>query len=223
MDGALIITFISSLPREVLEAIQGLDTAALQYAEVVRRYQDEGLNEACTAWSNFFKLRANLCPNTQKFTDRFRAALTKLKDLKLVLPEQGVVYQFILAIEESYPDKARDIRRNLRQNKTVTLDSIIHKLNDEARRSDLVKAAAAFASNRNNSGNNGNNVGNNSRSNTFNAAVEEEVVVEAAAVVEATIVVAVAAEILGVTRAQQRRSQRLLYRSRGASTAAAIT
>jgi hypothetical protein len=38
MDGALIITFISSLPREVLEAIQGLDTAALQYAEVVRRY-----------------------------------------------------------------------------------------------------------------------------------------------------------------------------------------
>jgi hypothetical protein len=41
-----------------------------------------------------------------KFTDRFRASLNKLKDMKLELPDKGVVYQFILAIEDSYPDYA---------------------------------------------------------------------------------------------------------------------
>ena len=46
LDGALKMSFIASLPREVLEAVTGLPTAAQQYAEVVRRYQDEGLNEA---------------------------------------------------------------------------------------------------------------------------------------------------------------------------------
>jgi hypothetical protein len=76
------------------------------------------------------------------------------------------VYQFILAIEESYPNKARDIRQDLRQNKPITLDSIIHKLNDKARRSDPVKAAAAFASNRNNSRGNNSNSGSNTSNTT---------------------------------------------------------
>lgn len=84
------------------------------YAEIVRRYQDEGLNKACSAWSNFFKLRCSTCPTTQNFTNKFRAALNKLKDLKLILPKQGIVYQFILAIKDTYPDEARDIRRDLR-------------------------------------------------------------------------------------------------------------
>jgi len=147
LDGVLQMTLIQTLPRNVFEAVQGLGSAAAMYAEIVRRYQDEGLNEACSAWSNFFKLRCSTCPTTQNFTDKFRAALNKLKDLKLILPEQGIVYQFILAIEDTYPDEARDIRRDLRQSKGVTLDLLIHELNDEARRNDPVKAAAFAAKN----------------------------------------------------------------------------
>ena len=115
LDGVLQMTLIQTLPRNVFEAVQGLGSAATMYAEIVRRYQDEGLNEACSAWSNFFKLRCSTCPTTENFTDKFRAALNKPKDLKLILPEQGIVYQFILAIEDTYPDEARDIRRDLRQ------------------------------------------------------------------------------------------------------------
>jgi hypothetical protein len=147
LDGVLQMTLIQTLPRNVFKAVQGLGSAAAMYAEIVRRYQDEGLNEACSAWSNFFKLRCSNCPTTQNFTDKFLAALNKLKDLKLILPKQGIVYQFILAIEDTYPDEARDIRRDLRQNKVVTLDLLIHELNDEARRNDPVKAAAFAAKN----------------------------------------------------------------------------
>jgi hypothetical protein len=155
LDGVLQMTLIQTLPRNVFEAVQGLGSASAMYAEIVRRYQDEGLNEACSAWSNFFKLRCSTCPTTQNFTDKFRAALNKLVDLKLILPKQGIVYQFILAIEDTYPDEARDIRRDLRQSKDVTLDLLIHELNDEARRNDPVKAAAFAA--KNNTDNTGDN------------------------------------------------------------------
>jgi hypothetical protein len=64
-----------------------------------------------------------------------------------VLPEQGIVYQFILAIEDAYPNEARDIYQDLRQNKALTLEKLIAELNDEARRSDPVKAAAFAAKN----------------------------------------------------------------------------
>jgi hypothetical protein len=97
-DTALNMTFLQSLSCEVYEAIAGLDTAAGQYAEISRRYKEEGLNEACSAWADFFQLRCADCHNTVKFTDKFRAALNKLKDLKLILPEKGILYQFILAI-----------------------------------------------------------------------------------------------------------------------------
>jgi hypothetical protein len=146
-DAALNMTFLQSLSREVYEAIAGLDTAAGQYAEISRRYKEEGLNEACSAWADFFQLRCADCHNTVKFTDKFRAALNKLKDLKLILPEKGILYQFILAIQDSYPDYARTIRRDLRSDRSTTLDAVIHELNDEARREDPVKAAA-FAANK---------------------------------------------------------------------------
>jgi hypothetical protein len=53
-DTALNMTFLQSLSCEVYEAIAGLDTAAGQYAEISRRYKEEGLNEACSAWADFF-------------------------------------------------------------------------------------------------------------------------------------------------------------------------
>ncbi|KAI1669664.1 hypothetical protein L13192_07123 [Pyrenophora tritici-repentis] len=150
LDGVLQMTLIQTLPCNVLEAVQGFGSASAMYAEIVRRYQDEVLNEACSAWSNFFKLRCGSCLTTQNFTEKFRAALNKLNDLRLVdlrlvLPKQGIVYPFILAIEDNYPDEARDIRCDLRQSKDVTLDLLIHELNDEARRNDPVRAAAFAA------------------------------------------------------------------------------
>jgi hypothetical protein len=110
-DTALKMAFLQTLSREVYDAVAGLPTAAEQYAEISHRYKKDGLNEACSAWAEFFKLCCAECSNTIKFTDKFRAALNKLKDLKLVLPEKGILYQFILAIEEmelsmeSYIDK----------------------------------------------------------------------------------------------------------------------
>jgi hypothetical protein len=87
------------------------------------------------------------CHNTVKFIDKSRAALNKLKDLKLILPEKGIFYHFILAIQESYPDYARTIHHDLPSDKSTTLDAVIYELNDEARRDDPVKAAA-FAANK---------------------------------------------------------------------------
>ncbi|KAF2680209.1 hypothetical protein K458DRAFT_269804, partial [Lentithecium fluviatile CBS 122367] len=91
LDAALNMTFLTSIPREVYEAIQGLHTAAEQYKEITRRYR-EGLHEAYTAWADFSKLRCADCTNTLKFTDKFRASLNKLKDMKLQLPDKGVLY-----------------------------------------------------------------------------------------------------------------------------------
>jgi hypothetical protein len=73
--------------------------------------------------------------------------------MKLILPSKGVLYQFILAIEDPYPEYARTIQRDLRSNRSLTLDSVIYELNDEARRNDPVKAAS-FASNQQQAGNN---------------------------------------------------------------------
>ncbi|KAF1936723.1 hypothetical protein EJ02DRAFT_479260 [Clathrospora elynae] len=86
LDAAIKMAFLTTIPREVYEAIQGLQNAAEQCREIARRYRDEGLNEACTAWAEFFKLRCADCTNTLKFTDKFRASLNKLKDMKLDLP-----------------------------------------------------------------------------------------------------------------------------------------
>ncbi|KAF2828239.1 hypothetical protein CC86DRAFT_405241 [Ophiobolus disseminans] len=76
---------------------------------------------------------------------KFRMCLNRLEDLSLGLPTAGVLYQFILAIEDTYPKYARSICRDLRSKRTPTLDAVIKELNDESRREDLVKTA--FASN----------------------------------------------------------------------------
>lgn len=71
--------------------------------------------------------------------------LNILEDLSLGLPTAGILYQLILAIEDTYPKYARSIRRDLRSERKPTLDAVIKELNDESRREDLVKTA--FASN----------------------------------------------------------------------------
>jgi hypothetical protein len=153
MDASIDMALLQSLPPDIWQAVQGLDNCHKQWEEILRRFEEEGLNEESSAWADFFKLRCADQPNTLKFTDRFRSFLNRLKEMKLTLPEKGILYQFILAIEDVYPEYARVVRRNLRSNRDLTLDSLIHELNDEARRDDPVKTAS-FASNKQQAGNN---------------------------------------------------------------------
>jgi hypothetical protein len=141
-DTALTMAFLQILSRKIYDAVAGLLTAAGQYAEISTCYKKDDLNKACLALAEFFKLRCADCPNTIKFTDKFRAALNKLKDLKLVLPKKGILYQFILAIEDSYPEYARTTRRDLRSDRQPTLDAVINEFNNKARCNDRVKTAA---------------------------------------------------------------------------------
>ncbi|KAF1945023.1 hypothetical protein EJ02DRAFT_397075 [Clathrospora elynae] len=134
MDASIDMALLQSLPPDIWQAVQGLDNCHKRWEEVLRRFEEEGLNEESSAWADFFKLRCADQPNTLKFTDKFRSFLNRLNEMKLKLPEKGVLYQFILAIKDVYPEYARVVRRNLRSNRDLTLDSVIHELNDEARR-----------------------------------------------------------------------------------------
>jgi hypothetical protein len=136
------MAFLQTLLCKVYDTVADLPTAAGQYAEISRCYKEDGLNKACSAWAEFFKLRCADCPNAIKLTDKFHVALNKLKDLKLVLSEKGIPYQFILTIEDSYPKYTCTIRRDLRSDRQPTLDAVINELNDEARRDDSVKTTA---------------------------------------------------------------------------------
>jgi hypothetical protein len=144
-DTALKMAFLLTLLREVYDAVAGLLTAAGQYAEISHRYKEDSLNEACLAWAEFFKLRCADCSNTIKFTDKFHAALNKLNDLKLVLPKKGILYRFILAIEDSYPEYMCTIRRNLHSDRQPTLDAVINEVNNKASCNNPVKTAAFAA------------------------------------------------------------------------------
>jgi hypothetical protein len=153
LAASLDMALLQTLPPDIWQAVQGLDTVHLRWENILRRFEEEGLNEESSAWADFFKLRCADQPNTLKFTDKYRSSLNRLKEMKLNLPEKGILYQFILAIEDPYPEYARTIRRDLRSNRRLTLDLVIHELNDEARRDDPVKATS-FASNQQQAGNN---------------------------------------------------------------------
>ncbi|KAF1939824.1 hypothetical protein EJ02DRAFT_445937 [Clathrospora elynae] len=73
LDALLKMTFLGSIPREVYGTIATLSTAAQHYSEI----------------AEFLKLRCSDCSTTTKFTDKFRASLSKLRDLKLNLPKKG--------------------------------------------------------------------------------------------------------------------------------------
>ncbi|KAF1941093.1 hypothetical protein EJ02DRAFT_492945 [Clathrospora elynae] len=58
LDASLRMAMLNTLPSDLYNAVANQFTAALQFQKVVRRFEEEGLNEACSAWSDFFKLRA---------------------------------------------------------------------------------------------------------------------------------------------------------------------
>jgi hypothetical protein len=40
---------LNTLPRDLYNAVANQSTAALQFQKVVRRFEEEGLNKACSA------------------------------------------------------------------------------------------------------------------------------------------------------------------------------
>ncbi|KAH4084447.1 hypothetical protein HBH64_233960 [Parastagonospora nodorum] len=84
-------------PQEPLDAIDNHDAAAQKWQDVLARFEEGGLTEACIAWA-----------------DKFRMCLDRLQDVSLGLPTAGVLYQFILAIADTYHEYARSIRRDPR-------------------------------------------------------------------------------------------------------------
>jgi hypothetical protein len=67
------------------------------------------------------------------------------------------VYQFILAIEDTYLNYARDRCLDLRRGVTLLINYMCNELNDEARRNDPIKSAAFGAKQNADNGNNSNN------------------------------------------------------------------
>ncbi|KAG9375879.1 hypothetical protein A1F94_013623 [Pyrenophora tritici-repentis] len=109
-----------------------LPTVRQKYEAITARYREQGVTEECTIWADFFKLRAQDCPSTANFTDKFKAGLAKLDVI-------ADLYQFILAINNAYPDYGRDRRADLRRNVTLNVDRMCSELIDEARRDDPIK------------------------------------------------------------------------------------
>ena len=77
--------------------------------------------------------------------------------MECIISAKCKVYQFILAIEDTYPSYARDRRSDLRRGVTLSIDHMCNELNDEARRDDPIKSAAFSAKQNTKNSNNSNN------------------------------------------------------------------
>jgi hypothetical protein len=68
------------------------------------------------------------------------------------ISDKCAAYQFILAIQNTYPDYARVRREDLRRNRTPTIDQMCDDLTDEARRDDPIKTTYAMSKQRKSGG-----------------------------------------------------------------------
>ncbi|KAF1936406.1 hypothetical protein EJ02DRAFT_459553 [Clathrospora elynae] len=105
-------TLYSSLPK---------DSIAAQVNAIKHQYQEQGINEECSSWAEFMKLRCQDCTSTQQFTDQFQAGIARLESFDMKLPAKCYVYQFLLAIAESYPEFAKDCHHDIRKNRNLTI------------------------------------------------------------------------------------------------------
>ncbi|KAI1567399.1 hypothetical protein PtrEW13061_011764, partial [Pyrenophora tritici-repentis] len=131
-ESSLTLAILNTVPRSVWDNVMNLPTVRQKYEAITARYREQGVTEECTIWADFFKLRAQDCPSTANFTDKFKAGLAKLDVI-------ADLYQFILAINTAYPDYGRDRRADLRRNVTLNVDRMCSELIDEARRDDPIK------------------------------------------------------------------------------------
>lgn len=145
LEAQLKMAILTTVPQGIYSALPRKETAHKQYEAVKRRFREQGINEEFNIWADFFRLRASDCSSTLQFADRFQAGVAAIQDIGIVLPPKALNFQFLLAIEETFPDYARDRRHDLRQNKSLDYTHMINEINDEARRNDPVKTSA-FAS-----------------------------------------------------------------------------
>ena len=153
---ALALVLLATVPQSLYESVSDLPDVADQFDTIVARFRDQGVTEECSIWADFFKLRAHECNTTITFVDKFKAGLAKLSQIKdCKLTDRQSVFQFILAIDTSYPDYARQRRADLRDNKLPDISKMCAELLDEARRDDPIKAA--YSSTKQQSGGDSNN------------------------------------------------------------------
>jgi hypothetical protein len=155
-EAALKLAILNTVPKDLYEGIME-QSVTDQFTSVLSRFRDQGVTEECTVWANFFKLRASHCATTSVFTDQFKAGLAKVDKMECIISGKCKVYQFILAIEDTYPSYARDRRSDLRRGVTLSINHMCNELNDEARRDDPIKSAAFGAKQNADNGNNSNN------------------------------------------------------------------
>ncbi|KAG9387657.1 hypothetical protein A1F94_000549 [Pyrenophora tritici-repentis] len=121
-ESSLTLAILNTVPRSVWDNVMNLPTVRQKYEAITARYREQGVTEE------------------SNFTDKFKAGLAKLDviaDCKL--SNKARVYQFILAINNAYPDYGRDRRADLRRNVTLNVDRMCSELIDEARRDDPIK------------------------------------------------------------------------------------
>ena len=98
---------LATVPQSLYESVSDLAKIANQFNTIVARFRDQGVTEECSIWADFFKLCAHKCNTTITFIDKFKASHAKLAHIKdCKLTDKQAVYQFILAIDTSYPDYA---------------------------------------------------------------------------------------------------------------------
>jgi hypothetical protein len=176
-EAALKLAILNTVPKDLYEDIME-QSVANRFTSVLSQFRDQGVTEECTVWANFFKLCASHYATTSVFTDQFKAGLAKVDKMECIISAKCKVYQFILAIEDTYPSYARDRRSDLRRGVTLSIDHMCNEPNDEARRDGPIKSAA-FSARQNASKDNSNN--NTPRGATGVAALDEEAVETAAA------------------------------------------
>ncbi|KAF2631437.1 hypothetical protein BU25DRAFT_454890 [Macroventuria anomochaeta] len=139
---ALQLAILNTVPRDIYEGVRHLPIDQ-QYKAIVARFRKSGVAEECTIWGNFFSLRAHHCPTTAVFTDQFKAGLAKIDNMNFTISEKCKAYQFILAVQDAYPEYARNRRADLRRNVIPKVDQMCNEINYKARCDDPVKAAYA--------------------------------------------------------------------------------
>ncbi|KAG9380161.1 hypothetical protein A1F94_009056 [Pyrenophora tritici-repentis] len=77
-ESSLTLAILNTVPRSVWDNVMNLPTVRQKYEAITARYREQGVTEECTIWADFFKLRAQDCPSTANFTDKFKAGLAKL-------------------------------------------------------------------------------------------------------------------------------------------------
>ncbi|KAF1938163.1 hypothetical protein EJ02DRAFT_458126 [Clathrospora elynae] len=105
LDSLLQLAILKTTDQALYQSLPQ-DTLVAQVNAIKRQYQEQGINEECSSWAEFMKLRSGIA---------------RLESFDMKLPAKCYVYQFLLAIAESYPEFAKDRRHNIHENRNLTI------------------------------------------------------------------------------------------------------